>query len=280
MLIIQFSGGLGNQMFLYGLYYSFQKKGINTKIDLSHYATEKNHNGYELEKVFSFKIKSANQTENFIYSKISKLLHLLTQRPYKEKFLDQYIYNEKVSQIRFGYLRGYWQSEKYFLDFSNHLRNEFTFPPLIDEKNIEIENQIRSTNAVSIHIRRGDYLLSGRKIALDLKYYQRAMEYIHHKITNPVFYVFSDDIKWVKENFNNQHITLINWNTGNNSYIDMQLMSLCKHNIIANSSFSWWGAWLNKYSEKIVIAPAKWMPHLTCSNDLIPKNWVQLNNSF
>lgn len=280
MVIIQFSGGLGNQMFLYGLFFSFQKKGINTKIDLSHYVTEKNHNGFELEKIFSLKLAYANKSENLIYSKTSKLLHLLTRYPYKEKFQDQYIYNEKVKQIRFGYLKGYWQSEKYFLDFSDDLRKEFTFPLLKDEKNIEIANQIKSTNAVSIHIRRGDYLNSGRNFALDLNYYRMAMAYIYQKINNPVFYVFSDDMKWAEEIFNDLNIILINWNVGPNSYIDMQLMSLCKHNIIANSSFSWWGAWLNTNADKIVIAPAKWMPHHESDNDLIPDGWIRINNYF
>ena len=280
MIIIKFLGGLGNQMFLYGLYYTFSKKGIETKIDLSHFEKEKNHNGFEIEKIFSLKLKYSTRAQNLLFSKTTKLLYWIGKHPYKENFTDQYTYNPKVSEVRFGYLKGYWQSEKYFSDFSVGLSNEFKFPALTDEKNKKLSDEIIETSSVSIHIRRGDYLLSGRNFALDLNYYNEAIKYIQQRVTNPVFYVFSDDMQWVRENFDDQTFVAIDWNQGNNSYLDMQLMSLCKHNIIANSSFSWWGAWLNPNPDKIVIAPAKWMPHHTGSNDLIPESWIRINNSF
>lgn len=280
MVIIKFSGGLGNQMFLYGLYYSFLKNGIDTKIDLSHFSDEKNHNGFELHKIFSLKLKYSSALQNFLLSKSTKLMYWMGKHPYKEKLADQYLYNKKVNEIRFGYLKGYWQSEKYFSDYSDALRNELKFPALTDERNKKIASEMIAANSVSIHIRRGDYLVSGRNFALDLDYYREAVKYIQNKVANPVFYVFSDDMNWAKENFSNQSFIAIDWNKGENSYIDMQLMSLCKHNIIANSSFSWWGAWLNPNPEKTVMAPARWMPHHTQPIDLIPEEWITINNTF
>ncbi len=142
--------------------------------------------------------------------------------------------------------------------------------------------QIESTNAVSLHIRRGDYVkvkeTNDFHGVCSIAYYETAIELITNKINDPVFYIFSDDMDWVKKNFNiRQNHVFVDANDAATNYEDMRLMSLCKHNIIANSSFSWWGAWLNPSSSKTVIAPKKWMKDPSIETiDLIPGNWIRL----
>ena len=134
----------------------------------------------------------------------------------------------------------------------------------MNEPNTQIFEKIEKTNTVSIHIRRGDYLKDKQRNNIcNVEYYKLAIEKIKTYIEHPSFFVFSDDINWCKENFQNEEFNFIDWNTGNNSFIDMQLMSNCKHNIIANSSFSWWAAWLNINSNKIIIGPMYWFDNIT-----------------
>jgi hypothetical protein len=280
MIVFQFLGGLGNQMFEYALYYSFQNKGINCKIDLSIYEQESTHNGYELERIFKINGKYCSSLEKKYSKLISKLLLVFLGQPYKEKPLQQYLYNPKIERIRIGFLKGYWQTEKYFLDIEKDLRKKFIFPELNDYKNINVAKEIGTNNSISLHIRRGDYLLGDRDCSLSINYYQKAISYINAHIDNPYFYVFSDNIEWAKENIKDINATYIDWNKKDKSYIDMQLMSMCNHNIIANSSFSWWGAWLNIHKDKIVIAPEKWMPHTNIEIDLLPEKWIKIKNEF
>lgn len=151
--------------------------------------------------------------------------------------------------------------------------------PLSGENKI-ISDEIRKTNSVSLHIRRGDYITS--KITNKfhgtccLGYYKKAMKLINKKVKNPKYFVFSDDIYWVKKNLEIKNAFYVDDNVGDKSYIDMQLMSMCKHNIIANSSFSWWAAWLNNNPNKIVIAPKKWFndPGMD-TTDLISEEWIR-----
>jgi hypothetical protein len=147
---------------------------------------------------------------------------------------------------------------------------------------MKIAEQISRVNSVSLHVRRGDYVANLKVAAIhglcSKEYYASAIKFISKKVERPHFFVFSDDINWVENNFKiNYPCTYINQNFSNESYNDLRLMSLCQHNIIANSSFSWWGAWLNCNSEKIVIAPKKWFANSDkrC-DDLIPEKWVRL----
>lgn len=156
----------------------------------------------------------------------------------------------------------------------------------MNEKNQKILEKITQTNSVSIHVRRGDYYNneSAFKIHGNIttkKYYENALEFIKEKVKNPVFFVFSDEFEWVKKNLyffsNYGEVHIIDWNKGFDSYIDLQLMSNCKHNIIANSSFSWWAAWLNKNKNKIVISPKKWVNNINENKiDIIPNNWIKI----
>ena len=179
-------------------------------------------------------------------------------------------------------LQGYFPSYKYSQSIEDILKNEFTFRPAPDEENQRIAGLISASDSVSIHVRRGDYV-SNQKArdkfgTCSLEYYQRAVDHISKKVNNPHSFVFTNDPEYVREKVKIKHrVTYVVHNSGSKSYEDMRLMSLCKHNIIANSSFSWWGAWLNQNNDKIVIAPDKWFLNdkFDCS-DHIPKTWVRL----
>ncbi len=280
MIIIQVEGGLGNQMFQCALAFSFSSKGLTAKLDISKFETQHSHNGYELENVFNIGQQYCSKTEKAFVKPLSKLRHKAFGSPYKEKQEWQWRYNAAVNKLRSGYLKGYWQCEKYFIDAADLVRQKFTFQPLQDDINKAVMDKIQNNNSVSLHIRRGDYLNAGIGASLNMDYYNKAIEHINNTISSPFYFVFSDDIEWAKENIKEERVEFIGWNKDSNSYIDMQLMSNCKHNIIANSSFSWWGAWLNSNKEKKVVAPQQWMPHLANGSDIIPKEWIQVPNSY
>lgn len=176
------------------------------------------------------------------------------------------------------YYDGYWQSEKYFDNCIANIRDAFKFPKL-DSINQNLIEKLNGKISVSIHIRRGDYLKDPLFRGLtDIDYYNRAIQYILNVVNVDCFVIFSNDIEWCKQNIaqlTNLECVFVNWNKGVNSFRDMQLMSLCKHNIIANSSFSWWGAWLNNNPEKIVITPLKWI-NREYKTDIIPSSWIKI----
>ena len=182
-------------------------------------------------------------------------------------------------------MHGYFQSETFFKKYRRDIVRLFTFHGDLSDQNKNLMKAIKSQNAVSVHIRRTDYINSNYYI-LTIGYYKRAMKYIAKHVKNPHFYIFSDDINWVENNmeFAYKH-TFVKTNRGRDSYIDMWLMSLCKHNIIANSSFSWWGAYLNQNPSKIVIAPDVWgfstedfEKTQQTVNEIVPKEWIILPN--
>lgn len=280
MIIVQIEGGLGNQMFQYALSLSFVDKGCKVKLDISKFGNDYLHNGYELEKVFDLKADYCTKKERAIIKPASKFLHVLTGYPYKEKQQWQWVYHPKVNKIKFGFLKGYWQSEKYFETVAATIKKKFLFPPVTGVENVAVVKKMMQCNSVSVHIRRGDYMLNGNNCALNLDYYLRAISMMNEKVINPVYFIFSDDIAWAEENIRVDKSYFIGWNNGERSYMDMQLMSNCRHNIIANSSFSWWGAWLNKYAEKIVMAPQRWMPELDEATDVLPKEWILIPSYF
>ena len=175
-------------------------------------------------------------------------------------------------------LWGYWQSEKYFESARDEVRAAFAFARAVPPSAQALANQIKKTGSVSLSVRRGDYVnASNAKLfgETNLRYYEDAIKYISSRVPDPRFFVFSDDIAWCRENI---HIPF------ETAYVPadldgpsaMQLLSLCKHQIIANSSFSWWGAWLNRNSQKIVIAPKHWTAHGPEQEDIVPPEWVRV----
>lgn len=282
--IIEILGGLGNQMFQYALYLKFKKLGYNAKIDLSNLRNYKLHNGYELEKIFKVKPEIATVDEIKKYSRykkhtlFNKVLNKISLSK-KSEFIERrsFTYDDDVFNIKDKiYFKGYWQNERYFQDIKTEIINCYKFPPFNNEQNVNVLNKIKNTNSVSIHIRRGDYLKDNKRNNIcNIKYYKDAIEWVNSNISNPFFYIFSDDIDWCRKFLQLSNVQYIYWNKTNTSYIDMQLMSNCKCNIIANSSFSWWAAWLNINTDKIVITPQYWITSVETAT-FSPKEWINI----
>ena len=278
MLIVNCIGGLGNQMFQYAYYTELRLQYTDVYFDVSGFSNYKLHNGYELGRVFGISPNIIDPEIVAIYKKKSAGL-LSKFRCQKFVVLQKdFGFNNRYLRLKNScFLDGYWQSEQYFANCTKKLYHDFAFPQL-DKLNLSIAKSILDLNSISIHIRRGDYVnhpMHGEICTLD--YYMQAIDIIKAKVQNPVFYVFSNDIDWCKNNLYLDNATYVCGNDGYNSYKDMHLMSLCKHNIIANSSFSWWGAWLNKNSSKVVIAPKKWFNDKKINiKDLIPDSWIKI----
>ena len=290
MIISNIFGGLGNQMFQYAMGKSLSiNKNEYFKIDTRN--LKKSLRNFELNEVFKCEINFASKNDlkkilswqkNIFFQKFLRKKQFKFLR--KKNFIVEpyFHYWKDVNKLKKNiYLHGNWQSEKYFINNEKIIKKNFQFKqPLIDI-NFKISNDIKNSNSVSLHIRRRDYLTDKKNSFIgicSIDYYKKGISIISSKITNPVFYIFSDDIEWAKKNFtNNLNIKFIEHNIKHKSHFDLQLMSLCKHNIIANSSFSWWGAWLNTNANKIIIAPQKWFQHgPLITVDLIPNSWIKI----
>lgn len=181
------------------------------------------------------------------------------------------------------YLRGYWQSEKYFQHISKELRSELTRPETIDETNQQFINDMANCDSASLHIRRGDYVSNTKTSKVhgtcSIEYYKKAAAHIAQTTnSNPTFFVFSDDPEWTKQNLELPFpMKFVTHNPIDDPWLDLQLMKSCQHHIIANSSFSWWGAWLNDSPSKTVIAPERWFadPNMR-DQDIVPESWTRL----
>lgn len=269
-----------------------QKHGVPIRLDISDFGRFKAHNGFELNQVFQLKIPIA--TIDDVYSILgwqgaSAVRRKLALPLFKRLRCKNYIVEPHFQYWQYindvlapSYLHGYWQSEKYFADSSEKIRGEFEFRGEMSPANLRVAEKIcAAKNSVSLHVRRGDYAIEPRTKAIhglcSISYYYDAIKYISDRIENPMFFVFSDDIPWVKKNLVIHHARVyIDYNKGVESYNDMHLMSLCRNQIIANSSFSWWGAWLNPVADRIVIAPKYWFAMKVDTSDLIPNEWVRL----
>lgn len=288
MIFTSIYGGLGNQMFQYAIGKSISTASkVDFKID-----TYKINNSNYISRDFSLskfnisaelaEISEVNKFHwskyfDFIFGKLYQSNIRFSNKIFEKKTFH---FDEKMLSISSGYLDGYWQCFKYFEDIREILLKEFT---LVDEMNFEnklILNQINELNSVSIHIRRGDYVKDKKNNAIynvfGMEYYHNAIDFISKKIDSPYFFVFSDDLVWASKNLNLNNAIYVDVNTTKNPENDLVLMSNCKHNIIANSTFSWWGSWLNQNSEKITIAPKKWMSTINYLDDLYPDAWIRL----
>lgn len=283
-------GGLGNQMFQYAMGKSFAERNhASLLLDTSLYQSKEMHNGFELEHVFGISVRIASKSEikALLRWKATKLVRKILNKK-KFSFLrghnyhheNELNYNESVLTLPCNsYLEGYWQSESYFKDIEGIIRADFVFRKPLFGQNAEIADKIRISNSVSLHVRRGDYVANHSiHFPCTIDYYNQAIRYIDSHLSNPVYFLFSDDIEWARENLLiNADYYFINNNVGIDSYNDMHLMSLCDHHIIANSSFSWWGAWLNSCKDKMVIAPKRWFhADAFAPHDIIPKSWLTM----
>ncbi len=267
------------------------ERNASFHLDIAGFNGYELHHGFELSRVFVCPVEIASKTEIcdiLGWQNLPGIKRVLA-RPSMDIFRrngfvvePHYHFWLDLKHIpKACYLYGYWQSERYFKAFEPVIRQDFIFKEPLDERNAELALEISNTPSVSLHVRRGDYVNDPKNSNVmdvcSLEYYREAINHIAKRIEHPVFYIFSDDISWVKKHLSMAFpCVYIDHNDGLESYKDMQLMSLCQHHVIANSSFSWWGAWLNPDPEKIVVAPKHWFRNGNNDSDLIPDAWVRL----
>ena len=295
MIISRMDGGLGNQMFQYALASILgQKNKTSILLDSSFFDQTEKRLGHTPRKfeltVFNNSYSLASKKDLLFFqqlsvsNKIKRELGLNYPKMYKEA---SFRYDEKVLMIQTPvYIRGFFQSYKYFIGYENKIRELFAFPThALDEPNKKVADIIKSTNSIAIHIRRGDYVNDATTQQYhgncSVDYYLKAISLLTAKEKELSLFFFSDDSEWVKEQFRDLPYPkqFIDDNTGENSWKDMFLMSLCRHNIIANSSFSWWAAWLNTNPDKKVVTPKKWFvlsEEVINTSDLTPPDWIRL----
>lgn len=281
MIIIKVKGRLGNQMFDYALYKQLHSMGKVVKLDFSQLYLENIKNeltvftGLDCEQATADDIARLGDCKKDLISKIRRKIGFRKKSHIYEKNME---FLDGIFEIDNAYLEGFWQSEKYFPDVREQLLEDFSFR-VAGENNCRIIEQMKSTVSVSLHIRRGDYLEKKFRgiyggICTE-RYYKSAIEYFKSRFLYVKFFVFSDDKEWAKKTFAGDDFLIVEGNGGDQSYMDMCLMSQCKHNIIANSSFSWWGAWLNQNPSKIVIAPDRWLNNCE-ARDVCNPEWVRI----
>lgn len=273
--ILRYDGGLGNQMFQYAFYLS-AKKRVGGIWLMDARSCRGHHNGFELDDLFNLGLSQ----KCFWGQKIRTLILLSSfEEPLKQELRGSY-----YDELDFSHLcgltatySGYWQSEKYFEDVAPIVKKAFGFPfERMSALTLALAERLRGMNTVAIHVRRGDYLREPERATCTPSYYKKSIEFITEKYQDIVPVVFSDDIPWCRSNFAQLNAIFVDWNTGKDSWQDMYLMSICKHNIIANSSFSWWGAWLNENPLKCVICPQKWNVDTPIDSDRCPKTWIRI----
>lgn len=294
MKIVVAFGGLGNVMFYYALANAFRQKGVKSFVFVS--KTNLEHYNYNLKTIFphismwgnlnfihKYYYSSLQYIRNFAYKKY-KMPHKYLFAPFSGLYYDQepvkYIPSIFEHLENNQYLIGHFQSYKYFEEYREAVLNELQFSTtILSEKTKSMARDMNSFNSVSIHVRRGDYLNGYYYNTLgkicDIDYYKRAIDFINNKVNDPHFYIFSDDPGYVAENLKIENATFVDFNRGKDSWQDMYLMSQCKHNIIANSTFSWWGAWLNRNPSKIVIAPTRWFANIEEDEIVLPE-WIRV----
>lgn len=278
MRLIKVTGGLGNQMFIYAFYLRMKKSFPEVWLDLSDIAHYKVHYGYEMNHVFNLP-----HTEFCIAQPLKKVLEFLFFKTLLERKHPSGTHwaFEKKYFWPLIYFKGFYQSERYFADIQDEVRKTYTFDlSHASSRSLQMMQQIDADpNAVSLHVRRGDYLKKEHWDSVGCvcqePYYRNAVEAMGSRVQDPVYYVFSEDIAWVKENLSLPKAVYIDWNKGEDSWQDMLLMSHCRHHIICNSTFSWWGAWLNPRKDKVVMIPARWFNHGDYSQ-IYPQDWVKI----
>jgi hypothetical protein len=287
VVIVRLINGLGNQMFQYAAGRRLAHAlGVPLKLDLAAFAVHKMRS-YELG---AFSIQETFATvEEVAYLTLrekgfwERLLRRLSHRPtyFIEKRL--FHFDPEILTLHPGvYLKGSWQSEKYFKDIEPIIRIEFRLKNLPSDKNGDLLDDITSCDSISLHVRRGDYVSNPDTSRLhgvcNPEYYTAGTSYFAQRIQNPRFFVFSDDPQWVRENLKIPYPAIIvDHNGETRSHEDLRLMSHCKHHIIANSTFSWWGAWLSENPQKIVLAPHCWRKgDKDEARDLIPSSWIKI----
>lgn len=291
-VVVRLIGGLGNQMFQYATGRAVAlRTGAQLMLDITGYASYPLRR-FELGELgIQAEIAGDARLRHFGIgatppSRLGRGLQRLRLKASPLVLREaSFSYDARIEQVKPPvYLDGYWQSERYFTDIAVRLREEFQPSASAGARNADMLGRIAhaGAGAVSLHIRRGDYVSDARTAqyhgVCSLDYYRAAVRHVAERVDKPVFFVFSDDHAWVQEHFEVGHpLVLVQCNDADHGWWDMALMRNCRHHIIANSSFSWWGAWLNPHPDKVVVAPQRWFTggdHDT--RDLIPRGWVRL----
>lgn len=288
MIIIDLVRGLGNQMFEYAFYSRLKSMGKDVAFRKS-YSIEDviKYGDNEVYEVFNTDCRFATQEE---YERIKQKNGSIPFRIMnklgisKNLFVDEKPYygeyNEKFLNYENAYLTGYWQTDRYFECIKDDIFEAFT--PKIDF-NDKCKEMIKVINcdesSISVHVRLGDYLDANNQMVYGNictpEYYKKAMSYMRYKVKNPTFYLFSNDLVGAERLFEGKDVRIMKCNTLIEGWADIYLMSQCRHNIIANSSFSWWGAYLNRNVHKIVVAPSRWVNTYKMP-DICPEDWVRI----
>lgn len=289
MKIVNTIGGLGNQMFCYAFALALKEKH-NEKVfvDISHFNNYGLHDGFLINEIFNVQeINIASKKEikslsRYIpHYKLSRIFRKLLPKKSTEYIEKQdYVYDNLAMSVKGDcYYEGYWQSPLYFDNIKPSVKKMFTFPKSFGE-NKDIEVLMGNVDSVSIHVRRGDYLNHKSFVGIcELDYYERAINNVKKKIKDPHYFIFSNDIVWCKENLSSildtDKVQFVSHNQGSKSYWDIYLMSCCKNMIIANSSFSWWAAYLNKNDSALIISPKKWI-NGSFKTEIHLSNWTKI----
>lgn len=293
MILVKCYGGLGNQMFQYAVGRHLAIiHGTELKYDDGFFEFKNDPSStrrkFELQ-VFHTQIEKATEKEIRSFLKKGKIIGRLEKRfPVLRR---KVVLNEKFHPFdpevllagKHTYLNGYWQSEKYFIGIREVLLKDFRLRLPLEGQNKVLAEKCRQTHSLAIHIRRGDYVSNPKNTAYhgvcSLEYYYSGLALIRNKLPQESkLFVFSDDAAWVRENFfPGTDYTLVDNNPGDKAYFDLHLMSLCHHHIIANSSFSWWAAWLNAKEDKLVVAPKQWFSTSEIdSSQVVPESWIRV----
>lgn len=305
MIIVRYRGGLGNQMFQYAFQISLE--GIygkeNVRADLSHYRLNREHNGYELGKVFGIRIQTASDREirrlspyfvpadGFekipagIRNRISPKLQYYVPKLKREKngyYRQEYhsSYEPNVYRLEIGkswYLDGLWQDLRYFEEYQDEVRNVFSLKNVreLSKEDEKILNEIENSDSVGVHVRRGDFVNSKFDIC-SLGYYRAAIEVIERRVKNPRYFFFSDDPDFVEKEFADIEVKKVLRHDTDHSYVDLKMLSVCRHAILSNSTFAFWGAWLGNREDRTVIAPKYSLINQGRRYELrVPEGWIQ-----
>ncbi|MEM9851147.1 MAG: alpha-1,2-fucosyltransferase [Pseudomonadota bacterium] len=281
MIAVRIRGGLGNQLFQYACARALAlRRGVDVGLDTRDWSRTQQH-GLALNH-FAIRTADPGRLPPARADGLAAIRGLNSRyRRYKER---DAAYDPALADLpAWTWLTGYWQSERYFANHETAIRADLTITTPPGAETTRVAQEIADATAVSLHIRRGDYVAHAKAAAahgiLPLDYYVRAAETIAARIgQQPVIYAFSDDPKWVRDNLKLPYpLRFVTHNDRQTNYDDLRLMATCRHHIIANSSFSWWGAWLDPRPDKIVVAPKRWFGTADRDNpDITPPSWLRL----
>lgn len=297
MIITQLRGGLGNQMFQYATGKSLALKTEQEhKLDIRE-LIRPSTKGTDTPRSFALhacnitdQLAEDHDTDSMRYRGTSTFWRYWRALRMKTGPYGPSCYRERNTHFDPGlfrvkgdaYLIGYWQSYKYFEESAVFIRKAFTPDRPLSEASLSYCKKIGAVNAVSVHVRRGDYVTNPTANSFhgtcDLRYYRDAVQAVGSRLKKPHYFIFSDDLEWAKKHLNFvQPATFVEYSVPVHEFEELHLMSRCHHNIIANSSFSWWGAWLNDHPSRVIVAPQRWFrdPRID-TKDLIPCSWIRL----